>query len=279
MKKQHIKSIAASVFAATILCGSIASASNVNILWYTGGTETSGPGTYEANINALAAQEQNPGFNVSGSINTWNITYWSGGAMPVGAYNVLVAASKEGSWYTYPNYSALTSSVTASSFGSRVLVSGQDADWHVQNYPGPGSFNGPAGFLIDSINWAASGTGMGGVFLDTGVESSLFSGFTEASSANNTVIIPGAYAAYPINVGLTSAGISNSNTASHTSFYSVDPTQWTSINVGGDGSSVTLVSAQEAGGGTSVPDAGTTSSLLGLAMLGLAAVRRKLSLS
>ena len=47
------------------------------------------------------------------------------------------------------------------------MVTGQDADWHYINCPGPRNFDGPQGFLLDAINWAGSGTGMGAVFLGT----------------------------------------------------------------------------------------------------------------
>ena len=66
-------------------------ASTIDILWYVapgtpGGTNIA---TYEARITALAAQELNPVFNVSGSVNTWNITFWDTAVKPTGAYDVL----------------------------------------------------------------------------------------------------------------------------------------------------------------------------------------------
>lgn len=250
----------------------------INILWYTGGTEASGPGTYETAINSLVAQEENPLFNVSGSVNTWNVTFWSGGAMPAGSYNVLVGASHEGSWSAYPDYTALTSSVTSASFGNRVMLTGQDADWHYMNYPGPSAFDGPAGFLIDAINWAGSGTGLGGVFLDTGLEQGMFASIGTNAGGSDTVTIPGAYASFPINTGLSSAGLSNWSESAHQSFQGSDPLLWTAINVmNGDGAPITIVSAATAGGGTggSVPDATSTAGLvlLGFALISLAGRR------
>src|SRR6185312_5958597 len=135
-------------------------ANPINILWYTGGTEASGPGTYEADVNTLAAlAPSSPGGN------TWNVTFWSGGAMPTGSFNVLVIASPEGGWSSYPDYTALSSSLGSITYGDRLMLTGQDADWHYMNYPGPSSFDGPQGFLLDSINWAGNGTGMGLVAL------------------------------------------------------------------------------------------------------------------
>lgn len=260
---------------AAILAVSPVFASTVNILWYTGGAKvTSTAGSYETVINALAVQEANPIFNISGSINTWNITYWTGGAKPVGTFNVLVAAAAAGPWNTNPNYLALTTGVNAASFGDRVMLTGQDADWHLAYTPGPGLFNNPAGFLIDAVNWAGSGTGMGGVFLNTGVEGSIFSGFGTSQIANNIITIPPAYAAFPINAGLTSAGLSGWNDSAHDTFNITDSSKWTAINTTAAGPAITIVSAATAGGGTSsVPDTGSTLAMLLLSVVSFGVIR------
>ncbi len=246
----------------------------LDVLWYTGGIVPSG-GSYQSYVNNLVSQEENPLFNVSGSVNTWNVTLWSGGAMPSGSFNVLVVGSEEGGWSTYPDYSSLTSAVTSASFGDRVLLTGQDADWHYMNSPGSGSFDGPAGFLIDAINWAGSGTGLGGVFLMSGLEHSMFSGTGTDLGSNNTVDIPSAFSSFPINLGLTSGGLSDWNTSAHQSFSGADSGLWTAINVNGDGVPITLVSAATASGGTEpgVPDAASTALLAGLGMVALFAAR------
>jgi len=280
MKLKHPQILAAALLAASVFYTTpSASASTVNILWYLGGVTNSGTlGSYTDAVNHLVSQEQSA-FNVSGSINTWNVTFWNGGAMPVGPFNVLVTASPEGPWTTGPSYSALLSSVTEASFGSRVMLTGQDADWHYQNFPGSTPFNGPAGFLIDAINWAGSGTGMGGVLLGTGTLG-LFSGVTSTSIGSDSVQIPSSEASFPVNSGLTSAGLSNWSTSAHDGFVITDPSKWTAINTtgpDGTGTVVTLVSAQEAAGGTSVPDGGSTAALLGLALVPVGWLRRKLS--
>ena len=274
MKTPSIKKISVATAAAIIALGGPAFGSTVNILWYTGGAEATGAGTYEAKMNALAAAE-NSAFNVSGSINTWNITYWTGGAKPVGTFNVLVAASREGSWSTFPNYTSLLAGVTGASFGDRVMLTGQDADWHDTFSPGSGSFNGPAGFLIDAINWAGSGTGMGGVLLSTGVEATLFPSSTGLGDgiANDTVNIPAAFATFPINAGLTSAGLSNWGTSAHDEFDGFSTSDWTAINVNGNGNAITLVSKATASGGTSVPDSGSTFGMLFLALVSCVGIR------
>lgn len=243
---------------------------DINILWYTGGTEVTGGTSYETAVGNLVTQEENPAFNMTGSVNTWNVTFWTGGAMPAGSYNVLVAASSEGPWSTGPSYSALTSAVNSSSFGSRVMLTGQDADWHYTHVPGPSAFNGPAGFLIDAINWAGSGTGMGGLLLGGASQQISFPGIGGVGSINdNTVNIPAAFATFPINKNLTSAGLSDWNTSAHEDFTSVDHTLWTPINQGGSGEDITIVSAATAGGGTSGGGVPEASSTLGLTFLGV----------
>jgi len=253
-------------------------ASTIDILWYVtpntpGGTTIA---NYEAQVMSLVAQEQNPLFNVSGSVNTWNVTFWNGGAMPgpSSAYNVLVGGSNNGS--TISDYNALTANVNASSFGSRVLLTGQDADYHYINYPGSANFDGPAGFLIDAINWAGSGTGMGGVLLGLQAATTIsFAGETASTTGDNTVNIPAGYSTYPINTGLTSGGLSGWSTSAHDKFSVTDSSLWTTINLGGSGEAVTIVSAQEASGGTSVPDASATVGLLGMGVMFLAGFKRR----
>ncbi|MHB1241695.1 MAG: hypothetical protein ACYC18_14535 [Gammaproteobacteria bacterium] len=255
------------------LAATAVQAGPINVLWYTGGVANSP--AYQSTISNLVGQAAAaPGHN------SWSITYWDSGAMPTGSYNALVVASPEGGWNTYPNYGALVSA--APTFGSRVMVTGQDADWHYLNHPGPANFNGPQGFLIDAVNWAGSGTGMGAVLL--GADSSRYSAEggnilasltglgTETGKSNNTVTIPATYAGFPINQGLTSSGISNWNTAAHNSWTGYDTSLWTGINTAPDGSAITLVSKATAGGGTggtpSVPDPATLA-LLGIGLPGL----------
>lgn len=262
----------------------------INVLWYTGGTEVSGQpaGTYVSDVNTLAAlAPSSPGGN------TWNVTFWSGGAMPTGAFNVLVIASPEGSWASSPDYSGLTSALGSITYGDRLMLTGQDADWHYMNFPGPSSFDGPQGFLLDSINWAGNGTGMGVVALGMdgfgtcGGAALGLTGYTGDCNGTNDVQIPSAYAGFPINTGLTSAGLSNWSTSAHTEFFDLDSTKWIGINVDGGRSScgtsgggcyVTIVSAATGGGGIgSVPEPAELGMFgLGLVLIGLfAGLRRR----
>jgi hypothetical protein len=252
----------------------------INVLWYTGGVESTTGTSYQTNMSQLST----PGAGDPSS-STWSITYWAGGAMPAGAFNALVVASPQGGWSAYPDYTALdTAGLT---FGDRVLVTGQDADWHYINSPGSTNFDGPRGFLRDSINWAGAGTGLGLVVLG-GTQSVLDAyGFSAtlgpSSGSTNVVNIPGAFAAFPINTNLTSAGLSNWSTSAHDIWSSPDTTVWTGINTTDGGGYVTLVSAATAGGGISgggVPEPSTWAlMIMGFGLAGLGLRRRRAALA
>ena len=262
-------------------------AGSINVLWYTGGVgdTTGGVAAYDATINSLATPMA--GDPAAGATADWNITYWTGGAMPTGSYNVLVVASPQGGWSPSPDYTAIEGAgLTASSFGSRVMLTGQDADWHVNNFPGAASFDGPRGFLRDAVSWAGSGTGLGLVMLgqdgiggDSGVDFG-FTGFSEGGDSTNNVVIPGSEASFAINGGLTSGGISNWDTAAHDTFTDLNTSLWNGINIDGDVDNqfVTIVSAGAAAGGTSgggtVPEPFTLS-IFGAGLAGAAFLRRR----
>jgi hypothetical protein len=275
--------LAAAAVSAMLMAGGAANATVLDVLWYGGGVgDGGGPSSYQTNIMTLATQgvgDPNP--------TSWNITFWDAGAMPAGSFDVLVVASPEGSWNPYPDYSALNGAgLSASSFGDRIMITGQDADWHYTNSPGPTAFDNPRGFLRDSINWAGNGTGLGLVLLGQTGDGSCgsptnfgFTGYTGDCTGTNNVVIPGPVASFPINQGLTSAGLSNWSTSAHTEFTALDVSMWNGINIDGGipGNYVTIVSASTAGGGTGapgVPEPGTFF-LLGAALLSFGWFARK----
>lgn len=265
-------------------------ADTINVLWYTGGTENSGPGTYEANLGQLSAQSLVAGASSpSTPDNVLNITFWQGGSIPIappGGFNTLVVASPQGGWSAYPDYTALEAAFGSSALtlGNRIMATGQDADWHYQNGPGPANFDGPQGFLIDAIDWSGSGTGMGAVFLGgadigeggTGMLPFLPGSLGASGGGSNEVDIPAAFASFPINSGLSSAGLSNWNSSAHSSWNSADSSVWTVINVdNSSGLDITLVTNGAAGGLTPSAPEPASMTLAGMGLVALLGYARR----
>lgn len=272
-----------------------ANADVINVLWYTAGDYSAGQ---ELSLHNLSAQSLSASATPE---NTLNITFWEPGTPmpgPASLYNTLVVGSPQGGWPTSSpaNYSTLDAAFAAGSLplGSRLMATGQDADWHYLNFPGGSSFNGPQGFLIDSIDWSGSGTGLGAVFLggadigegSSGALSHLPGSLGPTGGGSNEVDIPTAFASFPINSGLTSAGLSGWGTSAHSSWNSADTSVWTVINVssltGGVPSpgalDITLVTNGASGGLSAAAPEPASMTLAGMglvALLGYARRRRQ----
>jgi hypothetical protein len=268
-----LKHLCAATVAAIALSGAAAQATTIKVLW------TSGTPTYNANISELASEAAT--FDPAGNGKlTWDLNFWNanGGAAPVFSdYDVLVVGSTcnftgngncSGSGFfgsgVYVNDIITEKANIAAARGSRTFLSGQDADYHdLRNLPDRD--NGPKGFMINAVNWAASGTGMGivsmtdryrsfnngwwtaeGSFLDGEIPD------LDAFSYNSdTVTLGEGQENFPINEGLTSAGLSNWSTSSHACFNEISG--YARINFAPFSASecgVTIVTAGLEGGGT-----------------------------
>lgn len=226
---------------------------NLNVLWFTAGTGDGGSFTsYQDAVSQLASD--------AGALtsNTWNVTFWDSSfdpaASPPSAFQVLVVASPQ--FLDGGDYSLLNANLPG--FGNRVVVTGIDADWHYMNTPGSTTFDGPQGFLLNTVNWAGGGTGLGAVFLaPQGNVQWNFSGLgqeTANDGMDSILVAPGAETS-EIQAGLTSNGLSNWATSAKEGWTGADSAQWSAIHLSGDyaGQSITLASVQPSSSDPGLP--------------------------
>ncbi|NMP30219.1 PEP-CTERM sorting domain-containing protein [Thalassotalea sp. M1531] len=254
----------------------------IDVLWLSGNTN------YNDYIATMAAGGANDAANydplLDGS-NSWNIDFWANGAAApdLTTYDALVigstcygaslhSCSGSNGFFgldIYADNILNNKAAIESARGSRTFVSGQDADWHMTR-----SNNMDAmAFLINAVNWAASGTGLGIVALADGHQISPGNGWINDNNSflkdeiggarltgdSESVVIPTDSEDFPINEGLTSAKLSNWGVSSHTYFDKslLDASKWKAINdysVLDGPNAVTIVTASEASGSTDPND-------------------------
>lgn len=281
-KKRMGLALAIALMIMPVLSG-IGYAATVDVLWY-----SFGDASYESSMMTNVAGQAGSW----GSGLTWNVTFFHPSDTPdFTNYNVLVTQSFDFGGLDYSGIINNQAAIEAAR-GSRTFISGQDADFHaVYDFT---DLNGPAGFLINAIDWAASGTGLGIVALSDGYSGTGSEWFVQNGSflkseldgytqyfQEESVIIPAATAGYPVNAGLTSDGLSNWGTSAHSGFTNPTP-GYLSINDAGTHPEfvVTILTEGEAGGGTSgggttVPEPGTLI-LLVAGLVGLVPFRNKM---
>ena len=238
------------VLALVGLC-SAAHAASINVLWYTYADPLSqyrGATTGINNIAGLASTYP------EGSGLAWNLTFFDNNSVTpdFAAYDVLVTESGEafrtgapGGALATPNYDAILNNQSAISAarGERTIISGADADFHAIRgdtgrcvaSAGCGYWDGARGYLVNMVNWAASGNGLGIVALLDGEFPVLADRWWQKSTSflhdelagrvqyfrDNAPVISPAADAYPLNDGLTSLGLSNWRNSFHAGFVDV----------------------------------------------------------
>jgi hypothetical protein len=131
-----------------------------------------------------------------------------------------------------PDYSGVLNNrlLIEAARGNRTFVSGSDADFHaIRGDSGLcpdahcAAFDGALGYVIDAIDWAAGGAGLGVVSFYHGdfsgsfwwddpnsfLRSELLGKWTNLIPDEDAVVIPATASGYAVNQGLTSAGLSN----------------------------------------------------------------------
>lgn len=269
-----------------------AQAAEIDVLFYGGDASQN---NFYTSISATAHTYDPDG---DGS-NTWNATIWNDGdPTPVFSnYDALFIGSPGNAFGTGINFNRLLSAKSdiEAARGSRTFLTGQDADYHYKVSPGPVD-NGPRGFIINAVNWAASGTGLGIVSMTDGWAGTGSSWWLDINSflrdeldgyvqyfQDDSVYLGVGQESFPINEGLTSAGLSNWGVSSHSGFLASIPGYETINfeNASSGGRAVTIVTEGEASGGTDpeeeprpIPAPGTLL-LIAISTLGLAVTRRR----
>lgn len=283
---RHIQWLGVGVFA---LMGTTAQAASIDVLWY--GAESASYNTLPPQVASTAGDYDPAG---DGSLD-WNVDIWSADEPTPDFvnYDVFIVPS----WLSDLNTTRLLAaedSITAAR-GTRTFLSGQDADFHYLNSPGAVD-DGPRGFFINAVNWAASGSGTGIVALADGWQMEQNTWLTSEGSflkdelegylsyfqEESVNILPG-QEGFAVNEGLTSEGLSNWAVSAHMGF-SKDLPGYEMINASGTYAdyAITMVTEGLADGDTGGGDDGPVEvsepalwSLFGLGLFALGAGRRR----
>jgi hypothetical protein len=267
-----------------------ASADSINVLWWTYADPASEYRTGIANLAGFV------GTLPAASGLQWNLTFFDATSPTpnFADYDVLVIESGEpfrtgapGGPLATPEYSGILNNKTAiqAARGDRTFISGADADFHavrgdtgnVPNSEGgvcsppliaPNCWDGALGHVVNSINWAGSGRGLGIVsfvaaefpgsqwWLDPNSflrdELNGFLSLFGTGSRENVVVIPAAAAAFPVNSGLTALGLSDWDQSFHAGFSHAVPGYTPIVDATGHAdTAVAIASTATAAGGTS----------------------------
>lgn len=245
--------VLAAVAPAPALC---ADPPRIDVLWWTYADPAS---AYRAGITLLAEIVHTlPDSSGTG----WNLTFFdpSSPAPDFADYDVLVVESGEafrtgppGGPLATPDYSGILDNRAAieAARGDRTFLSGADADFHAVrgdtgNVPdgaggicspplsGADCWDGALGHVVNAVNWAGSGTGLGIVSFvaaefpgsewwldpDSFLREELdgFLTIFGPGSRENVVALPAALASLPLNSGLTALGLSDWDQSFHAGF-------------------------------------------------------------
>ena len=290
-----------------------ARADTINVLWYTWADPVS-----EYRTSGLSTIAADAASNAQSAGNSWVITQWGAAdAMPsLSSYDVLVIESgapfRTGPvagafWPTSSAYAGIlgNESAIAAARGDRTFLTATDADFHAIRgdsgncaaFSGCAAWDGARGHLINAIDWAGSGTGLGIVGLfninefdqnpnllpderywwddDDSFLYDELHGYFRTIPSSNTASITAAAADLALNEGLTAQGLSQWRNSFHGEFRDGTPGYTEGVDSAfNSGYAYAIASSATVGGGRGGRDANDVPEpasaallLLGAAML------------